>query len=145
MSIGAVISAGRNSFPHLCCIQISVLDPFYQTCPTAAICHTTTKWSRIVVGRFSPCCHPTNIHFLCPGPTKYHRRHYFQSSHCMYERVKENWGLCPATEQLYGIPYMCLATTHGQCEPPPKSCARERAFSFLLMIIFGFGEGIYMR
>ena len=76
-------------------------------CPSAAICHMATKWSGILVGRFSPCCHPTNIHLLCPGPTKYYRRHYFQSSHCIYEWVKKNSRLCPATEQVYGIPHGC--------------------------------------
>ena len=44
--------------------------------PSAAICHTATKYDGILVGRFSLYCCPTNICLWHCGPTSSSRRHY---------------------------------------------------------------------
>ena len=61
ISVGAMFSAQRNSVTHLSFTCTSMSDSILSDCPSAAICHTATTWSRILVGRFNLYC-PTNIH-----------------------------------------------------------------------------------
>ena len=52
---------------------------------SATICHTASKCSGLLVGRFNLYCHTTTICLFCCGATSWNRRHYFQSSpHKMY-------------------------------------------------------------
>ena len=57
------------SSPHLHFIHPFTSDAILSDCPSAAICHTTTTCSGILVGKFILCCHTTNIHFWCHEPT----------------------------------------------------------------------------
>lgn len=62
-SMDVILSAWRNSIPHLSFIGNSLPDIIFSKCPSAAICHTETKYKRILVGRFNFSCCPTNICF----------------------------------------------------------------------------------
>ena len=42
MSVGAVVSAWRNSIPHLCFLHTSMSDNVLSDCHSAAISHTAT-------------------------------------------------------------------------------------------------------
>jgi len=53
MSMGVIFSAWRNSVTQLCSLCTFMPDAILPDCPSAAICHTATKWKRIVAGRFS--------------------------------------------------------------------------------------------
>lgn len=57
MSMGAIVSAWRNSVTHLCSIQPSTSDTVSQTAPLLP-CHTATR-NGIRAGRFSLYCHST--------------------------------------------------------------------------------------
>ena len=46
----------------LCFICTSTSDTILSDCPSAAICHGATKGIGILLGRFNPYCHTTNIH-----------------------------------------------------------------------------------
>ena len=61
MSAGAVFFSFRKSVPHLCSIHTSMSDAIVSDCPSAAICHTATKWNGILVETFSLYCHTTNM------------------------------------------------------------------------------------
>ena len=60
----------RNSVSHLCSVHTSMSDAILSDCPSAAICHTTTEYNRILVRRFNLYCHNTTTTCLwrC-GPT----------------------------------------------------------------------------
>ena len=58
---GAIFSTWRNSVPHLCFRYTSMSDAAVSDCPSAAICHTATKYNGILAGRFNPYCHTTDL------------------------------------------------------------------------------------
>ena len=65
-------ASGRHFFltvTHLCFISTSTLGAILSDCPSAAICHTASKYNRILVGRFSLYWHTTNIGFWHHGLT----------------------------------------------------------------------------
>ena len=66
MSMGVI---WRNLVPQICFICTSMSYTILSNCPSAAICHTETKCSGILVRRFNPYCHTTNIHLWYCGPT----------------------------------------------------------------------------
>ena len=65
---------------HNCSILTSRSDTILSNCLSAAIHHMATKRNRMLVGRFKPFCHSTNICLWCCGQTSKNKRHYFQSS-----------------------------------------------------------------
>jgi len=44
-------------------VHISMSDAILLDYPSAAVCHMASKWNGALVGKFSLCCHTTNI---CP-------------------------------------------------------------------------------
>ena len=54
-------SVSWNSTTHLCFIFTSMSDTILSNCLSSAICHTVTKFNRILVEKFSLYCHVTNI------------------------------------------------------------------------------------
>ena len=65
----AVYSAWKNSMTHPYLTHTSVSDAILSDYPSAAICHTATKWSGMLVGRFNLYCHPTSICLWHHRPT----------------------------------------------------------------------------
>ena len=57
-------SAWRNSVTHLFSVCTSMSHADVSDCPSAAICHTAMKCSRILVGTYNLCCHTTNSYIL---------------------------------------------------------------------------------
>ena len=56
-------------------LQVFVLhDVILSDCSPAAICYMATKCNRILAGKFSLCCHTTNIHLWCHGSRSKNRR-----------------------------------------------------------------------
>ena len=62
-------SAWRNSMAHIFFVCISMSGTILSDCPSAAICHKTTKYNRIFLGRFNLYYHTTNIDLWRCGPT----------------------------------------------------------------------------
>ena len=59
MSMGVIFFSVRMNSVTLCCfIRTSTSDIVPSDCPSAAICHTATKRSGILVGRFNLYCLP---------------------------------------------------------------------------------------
>ena len=50
MSVSATVSAWGNSMTQLCFIPNSMPDTILSDCPTAAICHTATKYNGVLTG-----------------------------------------------------------------------------------------------
>ena len=69
LTVGAIFSMWRNSFPHLCFIGTSMSDAILSDWPSAAICHIATKCNRVLVGRFNLYCCTNNVHLWRHGPT----------------------------------------------------------------------------
>mgnify|MGYP001854630505 FL=1 len=84
-------STWRNSVTDFCFMCISMSDTIVSDCPSTAICHTATKCNGILVERFKPYCHTTNIRFWCHGPTSWKERHYLQSSPCNCTSYGQLW------------------------------------------------------
>ena len=82
MSVGAIFCMGRIQFQPSASCALPCHSPFFQGCPSAAVCHRATKSDGILEGRLSPQCHPTSVCLWRCGPTSKHRKHYFQSSPC---------------------------------------------------------------
>ena len=74
LSVGATFISSKTSVTHLCFMCSSMSDNVLSDCPSVAICYTATWFNGILVGRYDPYCHPTNICCSCWEPTEYNRR-----------------------------------------------------------------------
>ena len=64
-------SAWRSSVTHICFIHTSMSETILSDCPSAAICRTTAKCNRILVGSFNLCWHITSICLWHHEPKKW--------------------------------------------------------------------------
>jgi len=109
-------SKWKNSMTPICLICTSMSGSILSDCPSAAICHTATKFNEILVGRLSVYCHPANIQLWCRGSMWWIMRHYFQSSPCNMHRD------C----------FSCSHSVHPFCSFLNSSCSWSVAFPLTL-------------
>ena len=79
--VGAIFIAWKESVPRLCHTHTSMSDTIVLDHPSAAICHTATRFNRISVGIYFD--HTTKIHLWHHNSTYLNSSYYFWSSSCI--------------------------------------------------------------